>query len=352
MSPNPAIYVINPGSTSTKLAVFAGDRLVHAKSIKHGSAKGISPWESYTHRYQAIKRFFATASHKWPPDAVVGRGGLLKSVRGGTYIVTQAMLNDARNNLQGKHASNLGCVLADDLAREFGVPAYIVDPISTDEFEPVARLSGHPLIERRALSHALSIHAVARAGAKKIGKEFKSARVIVAHLGGGISIAPVRKGRIIDVNDASSAGPFSPDRTGGLPLQPFISLCFSGKYSESEIRKVVMGNGGLKAYLGTPDLEKIERRITKGDKRALLVINAMCYQIAKEIGSMATVLEGKVDCIALTGGMVNSTRIVRQIRRRIRWIAPVFIFKGEHEMRALAEGALRVLTGRERARIY
>ncbi len=352
MSPNPAIYVINPGSTSTKLAVFAGDRLVHVTSIKHRIHKGTSPWESYAARYRAVKRFFDKASHERPPDAIVGRGGLLKPVRGGTYAVNQAMLDDARRNLQGEHASNLGCVLANDLAREFGVPAYVVDPISTDEFEPVARLSGHPLIERRALSHALSIHAVARAGARRIGKELKSARVIVAHLGGGISIAPVRKGRIIDVNDASSAGPFSPDRTGGLPLQPFITLCFSGKYSESEVRKIVMGKGGLKAYLGTPDLEEIETRIANGDKQALLVVHAMCYQIAKEIGAMATVLEGKVDCITLTGGMVNSKRIVRHIRQRVRWIAPVFVFKGEHEMRALAAGAFRVLTGKERARIY
>jgi len=352
MSPNPAIYVINPGSTSTKLAVFIGDRLVQAKSIKHNITKGTSIWENYASRYQSIKRFFIEASQNWSPDAIVGRGGLLKSVHGGTYAVNEAMLSDARNNFQGEHASNLGCVFAHDLAGEFGVPAYIVDPISTDEFEPIARLSGHPLIERRALSHALSIHAVARAGAKKIGKTFKSARVIVAHLGGGISIAPVQYGRIIDVNDASSAGPFSPDRTGSLPLQPFISLCYSGKYAETEIRKLVMGNGGLKAYLGTPDIEVIETRIAKGDRQALLVIQAMCYQIAKEIGAMATVLSGKVDCIALTGGMVNSLRVVRLIRQRVRWIAPVFVFKGEHEMHALAEGALRVLTGQEHLRTY
>lgn len=284
--------------------------------------------------------------------AVVGRGGLLKPISGGTYVISERMLKDARNGIQGEHAANLGCALAAEIANKGHVPAYVVDPISVDEFEPLARYSGHPQIERRCLSHTLSIHAVARFAAEKLGKDIHTANFVVAHLGGGVSVAAVQRGRIIDVNDASSDGPFSPERTGGLPLQPFIGLCYSGKFSEHEIRKQVMGSGGLLAYLGTSSAKEIEGRIAAGDSKAPEVYEAMAYQIAKEIGAMATVLRGDVAAVILTGGLAKSAVLTGWIGERVKCIAEVLIFAGEFEMEALASGALRVLTGEEAAKTY
>ena len=272
--------------------------------------------------------------------------------KGGTYRVNDKMLEDARANFQGEHPSNLGCALAYEIAKLGGVDAFIVDPVSVDEFEPLARYSGHPLIQRRSLSHALNIHAVARLASEKIGKKLDETNFVIAHLGGGISVCPVKGGKIIDANDASSDGPFSPERTGGLPLQPFISLCFSGKYTEQEIRKMVMGKGGLVAYLGTNNADEVEKRIQNGDEYAREVYEAMAYQIAKEIGAMATVLKGKVDAVVLTGGLANSKMLVDWITERVSFIAPVLVFPGEDEMRALALGVLRVLRGEEQAKEY
>jgi len=227
-----------------------------------------------------------------------------------------------------------------------------VDPVSVDEFEDIARYSGHPLIPRRTLSHALNIHATARWASAQLGISSADSSLIVAHLGGGISIAPVLKGRIIDVNDASSDGPFSPERSGGLPLQAFITICFSGKYSEQEIRGMVMGKGGLLAYLGTNSAVKVEDRIASGESHAREIFEAMAYQIAKEIGAMATVLRGKIDGIVLTGGMATSQLLVSWLTERIRWIAPILVYPGENEMLAMALGALRVLRNEEKALDY
>lgn len=350
------ILVVNPGSTSTKIAIFEGENQVDLKVLRH-SPEELSMfktlWEQFDFRLKIILEFLDENGLK-PADfsAIVGIGGLLRPVKGGVYRVNEKMLEDARNNFQGEHPSNLGCALAYEIAKMGNVEAFTVDPVSVDEFEPLARYSGHPLIQRRSLSHALNIHATARLASEKIGKKYEEANFIIAHLGGGISVCPVKGGKIIDANDASSDGPFSPERTGGLPLQPFITLCFSGKYNEQEIRKLVMGKGGLVAYLGTNDANEVEKRINEGDAYAREVYEAMAYQIAKEIGAMATVLKGDVDAIVLTGGLANSKMLVDWIIERVSFIAPVLVFPGEDEMKALALGALRVLRGEEKAKEY
>jgi butyrate kinase len=262
------------------------------------------------------------------------------------------MIIDARKGIQGEHASNLGCALARSIADQAGVSSYTVDPVAVDEFEPLARFSGHPLIQRKTISHALNIHSVGRMAAEKLGIDLLKTNFIVAHLGGGISICPLKGGQIIDVNDASSSGPFSPERTGSLPLQQFIDLCFSGKYSERQMRKLIMGEGGLIAYLKTNNAEEVERRIREGDDEAKMVYEAMAYQIAKEIGAMATVVKGDVRAIVISGGLAQSKMLIDWIKERVKFIAEVLVLPGEFEMEALVNGVLRVLRGQEEAKTY
>ncbi len=347
------VLVLNPGSTSTKLAVYNGTKQTAADTITHPSEtlkKYKHIWDQFDFRLEEIRAWIREQSIQ--PDAIAAMGGLLKPVTGGIYKVNQTMLNDARSNYQGEHPSNLGCALSHELAIEFRCDAYIVDPVSVDEFEPLARYSGHPHIERRTLSHALNIHATARRIADELNIPLDTSSFIIAHLGGGISIAPVKGGKIIDVNDASSDGPFSPNRTGGLPLQPFISLCYSGKYTDHEIRTMVMGKGGLIAYLDTASAEEIEKRIAEGDTKAKEIYEAMAYQIAKEIGAMATVLHGKVHAVVLTGGLAASKMLTGWITERIKFIADVKIYPGENEMDALASAVTRVLNGTETVKEY
>jgi butyrate kinase len=349
----PLIFVINPGSTSTKLALFEGQTQQCAQTVRYQSAElnqfpGI--WDQFEFRMAGIRNWLAAQSPAL--SAVAGMGGLVRPVQGGMYRVNDRMLADARANLQGEHASNLGCAMADAIARQYGCEAYVGDPVSVDELEPLARYSGHPLIQRSSLSHALNIHAAARRAASTLGAPLSATHLLVAHLGGGISVAPVRGGKIIDVNDANSDGPFSPERTGGLPLQQVIALCYSGKYSEAEMRSLVRGRGGLMAYLGTTLATEVEQRIKAGDSTAREVFEAMAYQIAKEIGAMATVLNGKLDAIVLTGGLAASTMLTGWIEQRVKFLGQVLIFPGEDEMRALAEGVVRVLEGTDTAREY
>ena len=347
------ILIINPGSTSTKLAVYHDESCTASETISHSSKElstFASIWDQYDFRLQLSQDWFGMQESDCA--AVVGMGGLLKPVEGGTYGVNETMLTDARANIQGEHASNLGCALANDVAKKYSSPAFIVDPVSVDEFDPNARYSGHSEIERRSLSHALNIHAVARRAAQNSALQFDRSAFIICHLGGGISIAPVLNGKIIDVNDAASDGPFSPERTGGLPLQQFISLCFSKKYSEKEMRSLVMGKGGLVSYLGTNSSKEVEEKIVQGDDAALAVYEAMAYQIAKEIGAMSTVLKGVVDCIVLTGGLAHSKLLCDWINERVHFIAPVLIYPGEDEMKSLALGALRILRHEEQAKVY
>lgn len=350
------ILTINPGSTSTKVALFENDSPLFEETINHsmGQLKRFPDlWAQFDFRRSAI----LTWLEKYDVivdqlAAVVGRGGLLRSIPGGTYLVNEAMVADARKGVQGEHASNLGCVLAWSIAQEAGIQAYTVDPVCVDEFEPLARYSGHPLIQRRALAHTLNIHAIGRMAASQLRVNYDQTNFIIAHLGGGISICPLKNGRIIDVNDASSSGPFSPERTGELPLQPFIKLCFSGKYTEQQMRNLVMGQGGLIAYLDTNNAEEVEQRINPGDAYAKEVYEAMAYQIAKEIGAMATVVHGDVHAIILSGGLAKSRMLTGWIKERVEFIAPVIILAGESEMEALAHGALRVLQGNEVAKTY
>ncbi|MBC7188367.1 MAG: butyrate kinase [Calditrichaeota bacterium] len=350
------ILVINPGSTSTKVALFLAEQAEARETLTHPAeelAKHPHVWDQFEMRRAAIADFVARQRLELRSlAAVAGRGGLLRSVAGGTYRVNERMLADAKANLQGEHVANLGCALAFEFAREAGVEAYVTDPLSVDEFEPLARYSGHPLIQRRALAHALSIHEVARRAAARLGKSLAETNLVVAHLGGGISVAPVKAGKIVDVNDASSDGPFSPERTGGLPLQPFIGLCYSGRYTEKEMRTLVMGKGGLVAYLGTSSAEEVERRIAEGDEFARQVYEAMAYQIAKEIGAMATVLAGKVDVVVLTGGLAHSGLLVDWVSARVQFLGPVMVLAGEFEMEAMVAGVLRVLRGEEQALEY
>jgi len=350
------IFAINPGATSTKLALFEDERLLREETIVHRAeelGRFATLWEQLPWRREAIARVLDQWEERGEGIAVVvGRGGLLKPVEGGVYRVTERMLEDARRGVQGEHPSNLGCALAWEFAARWGALAVVVDPVSVDEFEPLARYSGHPLIERRSLSHALSLHAAARVMAARLGKPLSETRLVIAHLGGGISVAAVRGGRIVDVNDASSDGPFSPERTGGLPLQPFITLCFSGQFTESEMRRLVMGRGGLVAYLGTNEATEVERRIAEGDAYAREVYEAMAYQIAKEIGAMATVLHGRVDAIVMTGSLARSALLTDWIRERVAFIAEVVVLPEDWEMRAMAEGARRALTGEEPLKEY
>ncbi|SHJ28749.1 butyrate kinase [Lutispora thermophila] len=350
------ILAINPGSTSTKVALFKDGMSVRSKNLSHPKEE-LEHFEKVTDQYDYRK----TIILKWLEEegielqnlaAVVGRGGLLRSMPSGTYKVTEAMIEDLKIGVQGEHASNLGGIIAKSIADTQGIPSFIVDPVAVDEFEDVARISGMPELPRKSLVHALNIKAVARKAAKDMGKNLEDMNLVMAHLGGGISIAPLRKGRIIDVNNANDGGPFSPDRTGTLPVGDIIKMCYSGKYTYAELKKKISGKGGLIAYLGTNDAREVQKMIDEGDSKAFLIFDAMAYQISKEIGAMAAVLHGDVEAVVLTGGLAYSKLLCERIEKRVGFIAPIKIYPGEDEMLALAEGAARVLSGEEQAKIY
>lgn len=350
------LLVINPGSTSTKVAVFRGNENIVQKNLSH-STEELAKYEKITDQFQYRQQMIL----EWLKEekievgslaAVVGRGGLLKPMPGGTYKVTDAMIEDLKIGVQGEHASNLGGIIAKGIADEQGIPSFIVDPVAVDEFPDIARVSGLPELPRKSLVHALNIKAVGRRAAKDMGKDLTEVNFIVAHLGGGISIAPVEKGRIIDVNNANEGGPFSPERAGGLPVGDVIKLCYSGKYTQAEMKKMTVGKAGFVGYLGTNDARDVIKMIENGDKKAELIFDAMAYQIAKEIGAMAAVLKGKIDAIVLTGGIAYSNLLCEKISRRVQFIAPVKVYPGEDEMLALAEGTQRILKGEEQAKIY
>lgn len=353
------LLVINPGSTSTKVGLFVGTTSFKQENLSHSAgdlAQFSSIVEQYHFRLESVQKFLYRNLPQLGAnarlDAVVGRGGLLKPLSGGTYSVNDSMMEDLKRGVQGQHASNLGGMLARGIADPLNIPAYIVDPVAVDEFDDVARVSGHPAIVRRSLGHALNIKAVARRACTDLRLAFDSSNLLMVHLGGGISVAPLRNGKIVDVNNANEMGPFSPERTGGLPCGDLVALCFSGQYTEREILKLISGNGGMVAYLGTNDAREAYRRADEGDSKAELVMQTMAYQIAKEIGAVATVLKGKVDAIILTGGLANSRQLTSAISRYIDYIAPVKSYPGEDEMLALAEGACRVLSNEERPLIY
>ena len=350
------ILVINPGSTSTKVAIFKGEENILQKNLSHSAeevAKFVKVTDQYEYRQKIILDWMKeTGISTENLSAVVGRGGLLKSMPGGTYKVTDAMIGDLKIGVQGEHASNLGGIIAKGIADFEGIPAFIVDSVATDEFDDIARVSGMPEVPRRSLVHALNIKAVGRRAARDMGKGLADFNLLIAHLGGGISIAPLRKGKIVDASGADDGGPFSPERSGGLPVGDLIKMCYSGKFTQEEMKKKTLRKSGLVGYLGTNDARDVEKMIKSGDQNADLIFDAMAYQIAKEIGSMATVLKGEIDAVILTGGLAYSELLCDRISKRVGFIAKVMVYAGEDEMQALAEGALRVLKGEEKAKIY
>ncbi len=351
------ILAINPGSTSTKLAIFENDKPIFQKSVKHDT-KEIAGFnhilDQYDFRMQSIMNAIEASQIDLKTlDAVVGRGGMLKPIESGTYHVNQDMLDYMKIHPRGEHASNLGCLIAKKIADPLGIPSYIVDPVAVDEMEDIARYTGMPEIKRDSLFHALNQKAVALKVSKDLNKPYRDLNLIIAHLGGGISVAVHHHGRVIDVNNALDGdGPMSPERSGSVPLGPLYKMVFSGKYTLKEIQRKNYGQGGLVAYLGTNDGVEIEKRIQSGDEKAKFIHEVMCYQISKEIGSCSTVLKGKVDAIVITGGLAYGKRTVDLIKERVEFIAPVLVYPGEDEMEALALGALRVLKGEEQAKSY
>ena len=350
------ILVINPGSTSTKIALFENEKIVLEETIRY-SEDQLAPYgtvmEQYEFRRKDIVDFLMAKQVVLEElDGVAGRGGLLCPLEGGTYEVNDQILSDMRNAVRGNHASNLGAVIGHSIATELGIPAYIVDPVAVDEMEELARISGLPEIPRISFFHALNQKAVGRQGAAALGKKYEEANLIVAHLGGGISVGAHQKGRVIDVNNALEDGPFSPERAGGLPSSSLMELCYSGKHTRQEMKKMLTGRGGIVAYLDTNDGREVGRRIQEGDEQARLIYEAMAYQIAKEIGSAATVLKGQVDGILITGGLAHDEMLLGWIRERVSFLAPILVFPGEAEMEALAQGTLRVLQGKEKCQLY
>ncbi len=353
------VLAINPGSTSTKIAVYDDLVPVFEKTLRHDPAEldkfgGII--EQYEFRKQLVME--AMQENNVTPEslnAVVGRGGLVRSISGGTWKICENMLRDLKDpSLWGRiHASNLGAFIAESISKELNIPSFIVDPVVTDEFDDIARISGIPEIERKSLLHALNIRYIARLLAVELGKEFESCNMIGVHMGGGISVAAIKKGRVVDVNNALlGMGPFSPQRAGALPIGDLLDMAFSGKYTHKELINKLTKTGGLMAYLGTDSGVEIQKRIEKGDEYAGKIQDAMCYQVAKEIGACAAVLEGKVDAIFLSGGLVYNPPIVEAIRKRAGFIAPLHIYPGEKEMEALSQGGVRVLKGLEVAKDY
>ncbi|MEH7119106.1 butyrate kinase [Neobacillus vireti] len=351
------ILTINPGSTSTKIGVFDSEVSIFEQTIRH-DAKKINSFTNIIDQYEFRKTsILETLDNEGinisKLSAVCGRGGLLRPIEGGTYAVNDLMLQDLQLGYAGQHASNLGGIIAYEIASGLNIPAFIVDPVVVDELAPIARISGFPLFERRSIFHALNHKAVARRVAKELGREYSEMNLIIAHMGGGITVGVHQQGRVVDVNNGLHGdGPFSPERAGTVPTGDLIALCFSGEQYPEEVMKRLIGQGGLVGYLGTNDAVEVEQRIAAGDKKAELIFQAMAYQVAKEIGACSTVLSGKVDAIILTGGLACGREFVKLISDRINWIADVIVHPGEDELQALAEGALRVLRGEEKVKTY
>lgn len=351
------IVVINPGSTSTKISLFKDNEEILTENFSHkieDLARFNKASDQDLYRMDIIVRGLREKNVDLSQiKAVVGRGGLIRPIEGGTYIVNDEMVADLKKGVMGDHPSNCGGLIAYAISKSLGCEAFIVDPVVVDEMAPIAKISGMPLVQRKSIFHALNQKAVAREVANRLNKSYADINVIIAHMGGGITVGCHVRGRVIDVNNGLDGdGPFSPERSGAVPIGDLIKGCFSGEYTLSEMKKLVKGHGGMVAYLGTNDMRVVEERINEGDQKAKLVFEAMAYQIAKEIGAMSTVIDGKVDAIVLTGGMANSKKLVDLIKTRVEFIAPVYNFPGEQEMKALALGALRVLNGEEKAKSY
>ncbi|MGX7031671.1 butyrate kinase [Vagococcus zengguangii] len=347
--------VINPGSTSTKVAVYQGKKQLFQTNLCH-PIEEIEKYpqisDQFDFRTQAILKVVEEQSYDLNRlSAVVGRGGLLRPIESGTYEVTEKLKEDLRLGVSGQHACNLGGLIADEIAQKYQIPSYIVDPVVVDELQPLARFSGTEALERSSIFHALNHKAVGRIAAEKQGTDYDKQNYVIAHLGGGVSVASHEKGRVVDVNNAlGGEGPFSPERAGGVPVYHFMQL--TKEWPQDKIYKTLVGKGGLVSYLGTNDLRVVEQLIAEGDQKAKLVFDAMAYQISKEIGANCAVLKGKIDAIVLTGGLCYSDSFVQSITEYVSWMAPIIVVPGEDEMGALNQGAQRVLAKIEHAKQY
>jgi len=350
--------IINPGSTSTKIAVYEDENQIFEKTIRH-STEELSKFKKISEQFEYRKNLILEELklnniEQSSLSSVVGRGGLLKPIEGGTYKVNDEMVLDLKAGVSGEHASNLGGLISRSIADEVNVPSFIVDPVVVDEMQEVSRISGHPNFERVSIWHALNQKAVARRAAiEKFGKKYEEMNFVIAHLGGGISVGAHRKGKAIDVNNAlNGEGPFSPERSGSLPVGQIIKTCFEREFTQEEINKMVVGKGGLTAYLGTNSAQEVSKLADGGDKKSDLIYTAMAYQVAKAIGEYAVVLDGDVDAIIITGGIAYDKKFVDMISKKVSFIAEVISYPGEDELLALAQGGLRVLNGIEEAKKY
>lgn len=357
MSNDKTILIINPGSTSTKVGVFSAGEMKVNVSVKHADEeirKFATIWDQYDYRREAILQVLKDNDLSMGEmDAIACRGGNVKPLPGGTYRVCPKMITDMKSGIYGGHPINVGGLVAFDLGNQFNIPVLTADPPMTDELCISARYSGIPQIARQSSFHALNQKATARKISAELGRKYDEVNLVVVHLGGGISVGAHKKGKIIDVNNALDGdGPFSPERAGSLPAGDLVKMCFSGEYSKEQILKLLTGGGGLYAYLGTTNAIEIEKRIAGGDRKAAEVYEAMIYQVAKEIGASAAVLEGKVDAIALTGSLVHSKTLLESLKTKISFIAPVYLNPGENEMEALADAAMRYFNKEEDLSIY
>lgn len=351
------ILTINPGSTSTKIGVFHNERSIFEKTLRH-NIEELQRFDQIIDQYEFRKNHILETLHEQGIniskfDAVCARGGLLRPIEGGTYVVNDDMIEDLKSGYAGQHASNLGGIIAREIADGLNIPSYIVDPVVVDEMSVLAKVSGMPEIERKSIFHALNQKAVARKAAASLGKRYENMKMIITHMGGGITIGVHDRGRVVDVNNGlHGEGPFSPERAGTVPAGDLVDLCFSGEYTEEEIMKKLVGTGGLLGYLGTNDAVKVEQMIQGGNEKARFIYDAMAYQIAKEIGAASAVLKGEVEAIVLTGGLAYGKSFVSTIRSYIDWISDVLVYPGENELQSLAQGALRVLQGEEQSKQY
>ena len=350
------ILVINPGSTSTKIGVFENDTLLFDKTLRHPAeeiAKFATIPDQKSWRKELVEQALAENNFDMKKlTAICARGGLVKPIRGGTYATSDALLADCVAGVQGQHACNLGGLIAREIGDELGIPSFIADPPVVDEMQAIARYSGHPLIQRVSKFHALNQKAVAKRYAKEVGKKYEELNLIVCHMGGGVSVGAHVKGSVVDTQNAlDGEGPFSPERSGSLPTGQLVKQCYSGKYTEAEMHRMLSGRGGLVAYTGSNDMRYLLAQ-AEHDKKIAGVVDAFHYQIGKEIGAMAAVMHGKVDQIILTGGIAYGKETVDAISEMVSWIAPITVYPGEDELLALAQGALRVLKGEEPALEY
>ncbi len=351
------ILAINPGSTSTKIAIYNEKECIYEETLRHSSEE-IAKFETVYDQYQFRKDIILDALSKSGVEiieltAVVGRGGMLKPISSGTYAVNDAMVEYVKATPRGEHASNLGCIIAREIADSVNIGSYIVDPVAVDEMDDIAKITGMPQFPRDSLFHALNQKAVAKRHAKVVEKSYEDLNLIVAHLGGGISVGAHKKGLVVDVNNALDGdGPMSPERSGTVPLGKLYNAIFEGKYTQKEVKQMNYGKGGLVAHLGSNNGLEIAEMIEDGDEKAKLVFNALAYQVSKEIGGLSTVLQGSVDGILITGGLAYNKMLTSWIKENVSFIGEVYIYPGEDELQALVEGVIRVLDGEEEVQTY